>query len=210
MPETPAPTARRAALYLRVSTDGQTTENQRLALRETAERRGWRIVEEYEDAGISGAKGRDKRPAFDRMLKDAARRRFDVLMVAALDRLGRSVVHVALALDELANAGIELFSAREAIDGTSPYGRAMLHMATVFAELERHAIRDRVRAGLARARAKGRRLGRPRIAPQREAAIRDHLRAGHGILATAKALGVGASVVQRVRREMQAEAPPAA
>jgi DNA invertase Pin-like site-specific DNA recombinase len=210
MPETPAPTARRAALYLRVSTDGQTTENQRLALRETAERRGWRIVEEYEDAGISGAKGRDKRPAFDRMLKDAARRRFDVLMVAALDRLGRSVVHVALALDELANAGIELFSAREAIDGTSPYGRAMLHMATVFAELERHAIRDRVRAGLARARAKGRRLGRPRIAPQREAVIRDHLRAGRGILATAKALGVGASVVQRVRREMQAEAPPAA
>jgi DNA invertase Pin-like site-specific DNA recombinase len=210
MPETPAPTARRAALYLRVSTDGQTTENQRLALRETAERRGWRIVEEYEDAGISGAKGRDKRPAFDRMLKDAARRRFDVLMVAALDRLGRSVVHVALALDELANAGIELFSLREAIDGTSPYGRAMLHMATVFAELERHAIRDRVRAGLARARAKGRRLGRPRIAPQREATIRDHLRAGRGILATAKALGVGTSVVQRVRREMQAEAPPAA
>jgi DNA invertase Pin-like site-specific DNA recombinase len=209
MPETPALTARRAALYLRVSTDGQTTENQRLALRETAERRGWRIVEEYEDAGISGAKGRDKRPDFDRMLKDAARRRFDVLMVAALDRLGRSVVHVALALDELANAGIELFSAREAIDGTSPYGRAMLHMATVFAELERHAIRDRVRAGLARARAKGRRLGRPRIAPQREAVIRDHLRAGRGILATAKALGVGASVVQRVRREMQAEAPPA-
>lgn len=92
----------RAALYLRVSTtDAQTTENQRMALAKVAQHRGWEIVQTYEDAGISGAKGRDKRPAFDRMLTDAVRRRFDVLMVWSIDRLGRSVLHVANAMAEM-------------------------------------------------------------------------------------------------------------
>ena len=91
----------RAAIYLRVSRDDQTTENQRLVLAKVAKHRGWLIVQTYEDQGISGAKGRDQRPAFDTMLKDAVRRRFDVLMVWSIDRLGRSVLHVANALAEL-------------------------------------------------------------------------------------------------------------
>lgn len=154
---------KRAALYLRVSTDGQTTENQRLALAEVAQRRGWQLVGTYEDAGISGAKGRDKRPAFDCMLKDATRRRFDVLMVAAVDRLGRSTATVSVALAELLEAGVEPYCHREAIDGTTAHGRAMLQMSAVFAELEREMIRDRVKAGLARVKAQGKRLGRPAI-----------------------------------------------
>ncbi|MCO6415695.1 recombinase family protein [Siccirubricoccus sp. KC 17139] len=190
---------KRAALYLRVSTDGQTVENQRMVLLEVAERRGWPVVAIYEDAGISGAGGRDKRPGFDRMLKDAARRRFDVLMVAAVDRLGRSTATVSVALAELAAAGVEPYSHREGMDGTTAYGRAMLNMASVFAELERDLIRDRVKAGLARAKAQGRRLGRPTISGATEAEIRAQLAAGTGVLKVARTLGVGVSTVQRVK-----------
>src|SRR5665213_2765724 len=101
----------RAALYLRVSTsDRQTTENQRRVLAKVAEHRGWEIVQTYEDFGISGAKGRDKRPAFDQMLKDAVRRKFDVMMCWSIDRLGRSVLHVANAMAELDAAGVALYS----------------------------------------------------------------------------------------------------
>ena len=111
----------RAALYLRVSTtDGQTTENQRLVLARVAEHRGWEIVQTYQDVGISGAKGRDKRPAFDRMLKDALRRRFDVCMCWSIDRLGRSVQHVSAAMAELDAAGVALYCDQQAIDSTVP------------------------------------------------------------------------------------------
>jgi hypothetical protein len=99
----------RTAIYLRVSRDDQTTENQRLVLERVAAHRAWMIVQTYEDAGISGAKGRDQRPAFDQMLKDATRRRFDILMVWSIDRLGRSVLHVANALAELDAAGVRLY-----------------------------------------------------------------------------------------------------
>ena len=126
----------RAAIYLRVSRDDQTTENQRLVLAKVAEHRGWLIVQTYEDQGISGAKGRDQRPAFDTMLKDAVRRRFDVLMVWSIDRLGRSVLHVANALAELDAAGVALYSDQQAIDSTTPMGRAMIQMASVFGEQE--------------------------------------------------------------------------
>ena len=108
----------RAAIYLRVSRDDQTTENQRLVLARVAGHRGWMIVQTYEDQGISGAKGRDQRPAFDPMLKDAVRRRFDILMVWSIDRLGSSVLHVANALAELDAAGIRLYCDREGIDSS--------------------------------------------------------------------------------------------
>ncbi len=130
---------KRAALYIRVSTDGQTTENQRRTLMEVAERRGWTVTTIYEDAGISGAKGRDKRPGFDAMLKDATRRRFDVLMFWSIDRLGRSTAAVTAALAELDTAGVAIYADKEAMDATTPHGRAMLQMAAVFAEL---AIRN--------------------------------------------------------------------
>jgi DNA invertase Pin-like site-specific DNA recombinase len=199
------PKALRAALYLRVSRDSQTTENQRIVLVKLAERRSFEIVKEYEDQGISGGKGRDKRPAFDQMLKDAMRRRFDVLLIWSMDRLGRSVLHVAQAMAELDAAGVALISEQQGIDGTGPFGRAMAQMATVFAELERSMIRSRVVAGLDRVRAEGKKtLGRPKIGSKVEEAIRQQLAAGHGILKIAQIVGCGSGTVQRVKREMAA------
>lgn len=196
--------AARAAIYLRVSTDGQTTENQRLALKAVAERRGWTVMRVYEDAGIGGAKSRDKRPGFDTAMKDAIRRRFDVLMVWSVDRLGRSAAGVAVALEDLCAAGVAIYADKEAVDATTPHGKAMLQMAAVFAELERGMIRERVNAGLARARAQGKTLGRPRVEHAKEVAIRERLASGLGIVKTARTLGVGVSVIQRVRHEMKA------
>jgi DNA invertase Pin-like site-specific DNA recombinase len=206
---------KRAAIYLRVSTDAQTVENQRRVLAEVAERRGWTVTTVYEDAGISGAKGRDKRPGFDAMLKDATRRRFDVLMFWSIDRLGRSTAAVAAALAELEAAGVAIYADKEAMDATTPHGKAMLQMAAVFAELERGMIQQRVIAGLARAKAeiaslapgekrkngKGR-LGRPPVAPDVAAEIRKRLADGTGKVKIARELGVGTGTVQRIRREM--------
>ena len=196
----------RAALYLRVSTDGQTTDNQRLALALVAERRGWTITATYEDAGISGAKSRDKRPGFDAMLKDATRRRFDVLLFWSIDRLGRSTAAVAAALAELEAAGVAIYADKEAVDATTPHGRAMLQVmaAGIRRRLERGMIRERVMAGLARVRAEGKKLGRPMVGRKVEDAIRGRLSAGNGMLKVSKALGVGVSTVQRVKAEMSA------
>ncbi len=189
----------RAAIYVRVSTDGQTTENQRQALLQVAERRGWNVVATYEDAGISGAKGRDQRAGFDQAMKDATRGRFDVLAVWSIDRLGRSTATVATALAELDAVKVAIYADREGMDATTPHGRAMLQMAAVFAELERGMIRERVVAGLARARKAGAVLGRPKVAKSTEAAILASLAGGTGIIKTARAVGVGVSVVQRVK-----------
>jgi DNA invertase Pin-like site-specific DNA recombinase len=196
----------RAAIYMRVSTtDGQTTENQRMALAMVAAHRRWEIVQTYEDAGISGAKGRDQRPAFNRMLKDAVRRRFDVLMVWSIDRLGRSVLHVASAMAEMDAAGVALYSDQQAIDSTSPFGKAMMQMACVFGELEREMIRARVVAGLNRVREQGlKRPGRPRVGQKVEEMIRRQLGAGHGVLKVAKLAGCGSGTVQRVKKGMAA------
>jgi DNA invertase Pin-like site-specific DNA recombinase len=137
------------------------------------------------------------------MLKDAVRRRFDVLLVWSIDRLGRSVLHVAQAMAELDAAGVALISEQQGIDGTGPFGRAMMQMATVFAELERSMIRARIVAGLDRVRAEGiKTLGRPKVSPKIERAIRAQLANGAGMLKVAKSVGVGSGTVQRVRREM--------
>jgi DNA invertase Pin-like site-specific DNA recombinase len=201
-----SPTPRRAAFYLRVSTGEQTTENQRRELAAVAERAGWDIVEVYEDAGISGATGRDRRPAFDRLLKDATRRRFDLVAVWSVDRLGRSLKDLLHFLDDIHQLGIDLYLHRQGIDTTTPGGRAMFQMLGVFSEFERAMIQERVRAGLARARANGKRLGRPRLPAETEAAILASLRAGTGILKTAKTHGVGTAAVQRIRAGMDARA----
>ncbi|MFZ5492654.1 MAG: recombinase family protein [Pseudomonadota bacterium] len=198
-------TAKRAALYLRVSTDGQTTLNQRRELEAVAERAGWQIVEVYEDAGISGAKGRDQRPAFDRLLKDAARRRFDVIAAWSVDRLGRSLQHLVGFLDEVHQLGVDLYLHQQGIDTTTPAGKALFQMMGVFAEFERAMIRERVHAGLSRARAQGKRLGRPTIDADTAAAITAALRAGGaGLHKIAKAHGVGVSTVQRLKAELAA------
>jgi len=193
---------KRAAIYLRVSTDDQTNENQRQALVEVAGRRGWSVVETYEDQGVSGAKGRDQRPGFDRMLKDAGRRRFDVLAVWSIDRLGRSTAAVATALDDLEAAGVAIYADKEGVDASTAHGRAMLEMASVFARLERSMIVERVKAGMARAKAEGKHVGRPRTNEDTVAAIRAMLAGGRGMISTAKALGVGVGTVHRISKAM--------
>jgi DNA invertase Pin-like site-specific DNA recombinase len=198
-------TAKRVALYLRVSTDGQTTENQRLELAAVAERAGWQIVDIYEDAGISGAKGRDQRPDFDRLLKDATRRRFDLIATWSVDRLGRSLQHLIGFLDEVHQLKVDLYLHQQGIDTTTSGGKALFQMLGVFAEFERTMIRERVHAGLNRARAQGKRLGRPTIDTDKAAAITAALRAGGaGLHKIAKAHGVGVSTVQRLKAELTA------
>jgi len=195
---------KRAAIYLRVSTSGQTTENQRRELETVAKQRGWQIVTSYEDAGISGAKGRDKRPGFDQMLKDATAGRFDILASWSVDRLGRSLQDLIAFLSELHSTGRDLYLHQQAIDTSTPSGKAMFQMLGVFAEFERGMIRERVNAGLARAKSKGVKLGRKRIAPQLEQRIRELRREGRGVLKIGQLLGVGTSAVQRVIAEARA------
>jgi len=196
---------RRAALYLRVSTDGQTTENQRRELTQVAERAGWKIIEIYEDVGLSGAKGQDLRPAFRRLVQDAVRRRFDLVAAWSVDRLGRSLQDLVHFLDEIQHFGIDLYLHRQGLDTTTPAGKAMFQILGVFAEFERAMIRERVHAGLARARAEGKKLGRPPIGAETEAAIRESLQTGTGVLKTARIHRVGTSVVQRVKAAMPPE-----
>src|SRR5215471_409146 len=166
----------RAALYLRVSTTGQTVANQRRELEAAAERHGWTVAEVFEDAGISGAKGRDKRPALDAMLKAVARRDFDLVASWSVDRLGRSLQDLVGTVGELQAKGVGLYLHQQGIDTTTPAGKALFQMLGVFAEFERAIIRERVMAGLSRAKAQNKRLGRPRVSPKVEASIRSALR----------------------------------
>lgn len=149
----------RAALYARVSTSEQTCENQLLELRRYVEARGWTATE-FVDEGVSGS--RDHRPALDRLVRDAKCRRFDVLVVWRLDRLGRNLRHLVTLIEDLVSVGVGFVSLGEAIDTGSPAGRLQLHVLAALAEFEKARIIERVRAGLARARAQGKRLGRPR------------------------------------------------
>ena len=189
---------RRVGIYLRVSTTGQTTENQRRELAAVAKRSGWQVVGVYEDNGISGAKGRDKRPGFDRLLKDATARKIDMIAAWSVDRLGRSLQHLVGFLGELQAVGCDLYLHQQALDTSTPSGKAMFQMCGVFAEFERAMIRERINAGLARAKAKGKRFGRPPVAPSVEAKIRELRAKGFGILKIARTIEVGTSVVQRV------------
>jgi DNA invertase Pin-like site-specific DNA recombinase len=193
---------KRAAIYVHVSTDKQTIENQVAALRQIAERRGWEVVEQYHDAGISGAKGRNGRPGLDQMLKDASKRKFDVIMAWAIDRLGRSLIDLLGTIQTLEACGIDLYLDQQAIDTTTPAGKLMFQVCGAFAEFERSMIRQRVHAGLKRAVAQGKQLGRPRIDAALEKRIQTQLRAGKGILKVARECGVGSGTVQRVRQEM--------
>jgi DNA invertase Pin-like site-specific DNA recombinase len=193
---------KRAVLYLRVSTTDQTTANQERELLEIAERAGWEVVKTYRDHGISGSKGREKRPAFDALHKAAARREFDVVMAWNVDRLGRSVQDLVAFLSEIHALKVDLFLHQQGLDTTTPAGKAMFQMLGVFAEFERSIIQERVRAGLARARSEGKQIGRPRIAADIENAIRATLAAGTGMLKVAKMHGVGVGTVQRIARAM--------
>jgi DNA invertase Pin-like site-specific DNA recombinase len=195
---------KRAAIYLRVSTTGQTVENQRRELEQVAEHRGWTVAGIYEDAGISGAKSRDQRPGLDQLLKDASRRKFDVVMAWAIDRIGRSLSDLLSTIEQLQATGVDLYLDQQNIDTTTPAGRLLFQVTGAFAEFERSMIRQRVNAGLARAKAQGKRLGRPQVDHRVATRVRAELTKGTGILKTAKTLGIGVGTVQRIKREMAA------
>lgn len=199
----------RVAFYLRVSTGEQTTANQRLELEAVARSRGWTVVEVYEDHGISGAKGRHQRPQFDRLLKDAIRGKFDLLAAWAVDRLGRSLQDLVVSLGDLQAAGVGLYLHRQAVDTSTPSGRAMFGMLSVFAEFERAMIQERVKAGLERAKAMGKTLGRPKVEVD-QIRVGKAIADGLSIRQTAAHLGITPSKVQRVLRETAATAGMAA
>ena len=186
----------RAALYARVSTlNGQDVGLQLDELRQVAGQRGWVLVEEYVDEGVSGAKA--SRPGLDRLLADAQRGRFDVVLVWKLDRLGRSLQHLLGVLDDLAGWGVGFASVRDAgIDTTTPAGRLMLQILGAFAEFEREMVRERVIAGVRRAQSAGKHCGRPRVEFDLRPAIA-MLDQGHGLKTTSKALGVSRATLRR-------------
>jgi DNA invertase Pin-like site-specific DNA recombinase len=194
--------AKRVALYLRVSTSEQTVENQRSELEAVAARHGWRVEKTFADEGISGAKGRDKRPAFDALCKGISRREFDMVAAWSVDRLGRSLQDLVGFLGELHGKGVDLYLHQQGLDTSTPAGRAMFGMLGVFAEFERALIVERVRSGMARAQREGTRsgmpIGRPRVSAAKEAAVREALAAGKGMTAIAKELHVGAGTVLRI------------
>ena len=191
---------RRAVLYLRVSTVDQTTANQERELREIASRIGYDVTRVYKDHGISGAKGRDKRPQFDALCRDAAKREFDVIMAWSVDRLGRSLQDLVGFLSELHALKIDLYLHQQGVDTTTPAGKALFQMMGVFAEFERSMIQERVRAGLKRARADGKQLGRPRLAADLEKQIAAALRVKDrpGVRVIARQFGVAVNTVQRI------------
>jgi DNA invertase Pin-like site-specific DNA recombinase len=189
----------RVAIYTRVSTGSQTTENQLRELGTVAERHGWQVVAKFTDEGISGAKGRDQRPGLNNLMEGVMRRDFDKVMAWSVDRLGRSLSDLLSVMGELKAKGVDLYLHQQSLDTSTPAGKAMFQMLGVFSEFEREIIRERVNSGLARAKAQGKKLGRPRRdTPKRLAAIRKLRKRGIGINKIASKLGIGVSVVQRV------------
>jgi DNA invertase Pin-like site-specific DNA recombinase len=199
----------RVAIYARVSTDRQTTSNQLVELNAWAARAGHEVVKLYEDAGISGSHGRDKRPGFDAMLKGAVRREFDIVAVWSSDRLGRSLQHLIDVLQTIRMSGRELYIHTQALDTTTPSGRALFQMLGVFSELEREMIVARVNAGLARARMSGTRsgkaIGRPKGAEYQIEAVRTALIERRSVREASKLTGASVGTTAAVRKGLLAE-----
>ena len=197
---------KRVAIYARVSSADQHPESQLLDLHQLVQQRGFELVEAYVDRGVSGI--RVRRPALDRLMADAVRHRFDVVVVAAFDRMARSVRHLLETLDELNRLGIEFISMRENIDSGGPLGRAIITIVGAVAELERSLIRERVRAGMRRARLEGRRLGRCPLDVDRAGVIRDRA-AGRSLGELAKIYRVSRTTVRRILAAVPQTSPQA-
>ena len=197
------PPLKRAALYVRVSTDTQTVQNQLLVLNEVAQRLGWTIVHTFADEGISGAKGRDQRPGYNSLLTAVARREVDIVAAWSVDRLGRSLPDLVAFLSDIQARGCDLYLHQQAIDTSTPSGRMLFQMLGVFAEFERAIITSRIVAGQARAKSKGVKFGRPPVAPIRIDKVRKALTEGKSIRAVAKSTGVSTATVMRTKRSMQ-------
>jgi DNA invertase Pin-like site-specific DNA recombinase len=195
----------KVAIYLRVSTDGQTTENQKRELLKVIEfNPEWEFYGVYEDEGISGSKGRDKRPGFNNLIKDATRKKFNMVMAWSIDRLSRSLKDLVTFIEEMQSLNCDLYLHQQAINTSTPAGRALYQMCGVFAEFERAMIQERVKAGLARAKANGKKLGRKKVDKKIEEkiiALRQSQEPQMGILKIAKNAGCGVGTVQRVIKE---------
>jgi DNA invertase Pin-like site-specific DNA recombinase len=184
--------SKRVCIYARVSTSQQTTENQIQALREVAERAGYQIVKIYSDEGISGSKGREDRPALNQLMKDAVNRQFEMVMCWSIDRLGRSITNLIEIMNELNDLKIDMFFSQQSIDTQTSSGRMIFGIFSSLASFEREMIRDRVKAGLDRARKNGVKLGRPTV-------VNDGIRSavlvlrekGLGVREVCRKLGIG-------------------
>ena len=204
---TPTAAGKRVALYLRVSTGEQDTANQRRELEAVARRNGWEVVATYEDNGVSGAKSRAQRPGYDALLKAVARKEVGLVAAWSVCRLGRSLRDLVAFMDELQAKGCDLYLHVQGLDTSSPSGRAMFGMLGVFSEFERSMLQERVRAGLARARAAGKRLGRPpSISPTKAVLILADRKAGSSLRAVAKRYGTSDATVLRLERKARDEA----
>lgn len=191
----------RASLYIRVSPVDLHPERQAKELRELAKQRGYEIVEEYVDLGVNGTKVR--RPALDRLMTDAKRRQFDLVLVWTCDRLARSTKHFLQVLDELSQLGIQFVSQREGIDTDGPLGQAIVLLVAAIAVLEKSLIVERVRASMRRAKLEGRRIGRTLLDVDRTAVVRDRV-GGLSLTATARTHGISRASVVRLVKEAQA------
>ena len=185
----------KTAIYARVSTDEQTTDNQVLKLKQVADRNGWKVEAIYADP-ISGAKS--KRPELDKLMKAIMRKEIDMVMVWSVDRLGRSLQHLTTLLSDIHSKGINLYLHQQGIDTTTPSGKMMFQMCGVFAEFERSMIRERVMAGLDRARSQGKRLGRPPIPPITVDKIKRLRGEGLSLRKIAKQVGISTTKVHQL------------
>ena len=193
---------KRVALYLRVSTTDQHAENQERDLRAMADRAGWDVVAVYKDEGISGSKGRDRRPAFNDLCKAATRREFDMVASWAVDRLSRSVQDLSTFMNDMRSLGIDVFLMKQGVDTSTPSGRMVANVFASIGEWEREMIIDRVKAGMARAKASGKRLGKPAVSAAKIEAVKAELARGTGLVKAARLHGVGTYTAQRIKKEM--------
>ncbi|HLX60310.1 MAG TPA: recombinase family protein [Planctomycetota bacterium] len=201
VPGTTSRAAPRVAIYARVSTSEQNADMQTAELREYAARRGWTLAGEFVDTGISGTKA--SRPELDKLMAAARRRRFDLVLVWRFDRFARSTAHLLAALDEFRGLGVDFVSLHEAVDTTTPLGKMVFTVVAAVAELERTIIVERVKAGVERARAKGKKLGRPQGTKADVAQIGALTAEGQSVRQIARALGVGIGTVQRAKAAFQ-------
>ena len=193
---------KRVAIYARVSTDKQQTSNQVLVLKEIADRSGYNIIQIYEDKGISGSKGREDRPALNQRMKDATHRKFDMVMCWSIDRLGRSISHLIEIMNELNGLKIDMFFSQQSIDTTQSSGRMLFSIMGAIGEFEKSLIKERVLAGLDRARKNGTKLGRPsNMTDGLKSAILILKDKGLGVRETCRKLGIGCATYYKVVAE---------
>ena len=193
---------KKVAIYSRVSTNNQSVDNQNRELHAIAGRLGWQIVAVLSDEGVSGSKGRNERPAYNQLMTMVSRREIDLVASWSVDRLGRSLQHLVSFLQEINDRNINLYLHQQNLDTSTPSGRAMFQMMSVFAEFERSMIQDRVKAGLARAKASGKRLGRPKLDIRTRDRIEKLISDGNSMSKIAKLTGVGNGTVHRVKEKM--------